>query len=116
VAVNNELLLVLDSSGLGAGEPDLGEMLVKAFLRVLLESKNLPSKIICMNSGIFLTTAGSPVLEIMQNFAEHGSEILSCGTCLDYYGRKEHLEVGQVTNMKDTVAAQLHFKKVLKPC
>jgi len=113
--LNNELLLVLDSSGLGDGEPDLGEKLVKAFLKVLLESGNLPAKIICMNSGIFLTTKGSPVLEIMQAFAEQGTKILSCGTCLDYYDRKEHLEVGQVTNMKDTVADLLHFNKILKP-
>ena len=115
MALNNELLLVLDSSGLGDGEPDLGEKLVKAFLKVLLESRDLPAKIICMNSGIFLTTSGSPMLDIMQGFAEQGSEILSCGTCLEYYGRKESLEVGQVTNMRDTVAALMHFKKILNP-
>ena len=115
MAVNNELLLVLESHGLGDGEPDLGEKLIKAFLNVLLESGTLPAKIICMNSGIFLTTAGSPVIDSMKKFAEQGTEILSCGTCLDYYGRKEILEVGKVTNMKDTVTALLSFKKVLKP-
>ena len=68
-----------------------------------------------MNSGIFLTSADSPVLDSMKKFAEQGTEILSCGTCLDYYGRKETLEVGNVTNMKDTVTALLSFKKVLRP-
>jgi len=115
MAVNGELLLVLDSSGLGDGEPDLGEKLIKAFLKVLLESGELPAQIICLNSGIFLTTAGSPVLELMKGFAMQGTEILSCGTCLDYYGRKESLGVGQATNMKETVTSLLKFKKVLKP-
>ncbi len=115
MAVNSDLLLVLESSGLGDGEPDLGEKLIKAFLKVLLESGDLPAKIICLNSGIFLTTAGSTVLDILKGFSKQGTEILSCGTCLDYYGRQERLEVGQVTNMKDTVIALLTFKKILKP-
>jgi hypothetical protein len=42
---------------LGDGEPDLGETLLGTFLKTLLESKDLSSNIICINSGIFLTTA-----------------------------------------------------------
>ena len=113
--VNKDMLLLVDSSGLGDGEPDLGERLMKAFLNVLLESGDLPARIIFMNSGIFLTTQGSPVLEILKQYDEQGTKIFSCGTCLDYYGRKEKLRVGEPTNMKDTVNALLSFKKVLKP-
>ena len=113
--LNRDLLLVIDSSGLGDGEPDLGEKLMKAFLNVLLESGDLPARIICMNSGIFLTTEGSPVLDILKGYEEQGVEILSCGTCLDYYGRSDRLRVGRPTNMKETVDALLGFKKVLKP-
>lgn len=113
--LNKDFLLVLDSSGLGDGEPDLGEKLMKAFLSVLLESDELPARIIFMNSGVFLTTEGSPVLDSLMRYEELGTEILSCGTCLDYYGRKEKLKVGRPTNMKETVDALLHFKKVMKP-
>ena len=28
-----------------------------------------------------------------------GVEVLSCGTCLDYYNLKDKLQVGTVTNM-----------------
>jgi selenium metabolism protein YedF len=113
--LNNDFLLVLDSAGLGEGEPDLGEKLMKAFLNVLLESGELPAKIIFMNSGVFLTTEGSPALEILTRYQEQGAELLSCGTCLEYYGRKEKLRVGDPTNMKDTVQAMMSFPKVLKP-
>jgi selenium metabolism protein YedF len=113
--LNKDLLLVIDSSGLGDGEPDLGEKLMKAFLHVLLESGDLPARIICMNSGIFLTTDGSPVLDILQGYEEQGTEILSCGTCLEYYGRSDKLRLGRPTNMKDTVDALRTFKQVLKP-
>ena len=113
--INEELLVMIDSSGLGDGEPDLGEKLMKAFLNVLLESGDLPARIICMNTGIFLTTEGSPVLDILKRYEEQGSEIFSCGTCLDYYGRGDKLGVGNPTNMRETVNALLNFKKVLKP-
>jgi len=115
MGLNQDLLLVIDSSGLGDGEPDLGEKLMKAFLNVLLESGALPARIIFMNSGVFLTTEGSQVLDILKRYEEQGTRILSCGTCLDYYGRKEKLRVGEPTNMKDTVHALLNFRKVLKP-
>ncbi len=115
MGVNKDLLLVIDSSGLGDGEPDLGEKLMKAFLNVLFESGDLPARIICMNSGVFLTTDGSSVLDILKGYEEQGTEILSCGTCLDYYGRSDNLRVGKPTNMKETVSALLGFEKVLKP-
>ena len=113
--LNKDLLLVIDSSGLGDGEPDLGERLMKAFLSVLFESGDLPARIISMNSGIFLTTEGSPVLDILKGYETQGTEILSCGTCLEYYGRSDRLRVGRQTNMKETVDALLSFKKVLRP-
>lgn len=115
MALNKDILLVIDSSGLGDGEPDLGERLMKAFLNVLFESGDLPARIIAMNSGIFLTTEGSPVLDILKGYEAQGTEILSCGTCLEYYGRSDRLRVGRSTNMQETVDAVLHFKKVLKP-
>lgn len=113
--VNKNLLLFLKSSSLGDGEPDLGLKLISSFLDMLLVSKTIPSKIICINTGIFLTTSGSPVEKQMRKFAEAGSEILSCSTCLDYYKRKDMLIVGGATTMRDTVKALLAYKKVLSP-
>lgn len=115
MAIDKDLLLVIGSAGLGEGEPVLGEKLIKAFLKVLLESGTLPARVVCMNTGIFLSTKGSPVLDIMKAFEELGSEVLSCGTCLAYYNREDKLCVGRPTNMKETVEAMLRFKKILRP-
>ena len=114
MAVNSSMLLMIQSSILGDGEPDLGEKLLRAFLSQLLESDSIPARIICMNSGIFLTTEGSPVLDLMSEFASQGSEILSCSTCLEYYKRKDRIAVGKPTNMRETVKALLEFKKILQ--
>jgi len=52
-----------------------------------------------MNGGVHLTTEGSPILEHLQFLEQKGVQILSCGTCLDFFGKKDKLLVGQVTNM-----------------
>ncbi len=113
--IDKNFLLILKSSGLGDGEPDLGEKLIKAFLETLYESGTLPARIICLNSGIFLTTEGSSVHEVMRKFLDQGTEIFSCGTCLDYYNRKEKLIIGEPSNMKATVDSFLNFEKIIWP-
>jgi selenium metabolism protein YedF len=115
VAKNEDLLLILGSAGLGDGEPDLGEKLMTAFLCMLFESEQLPARIICMNSGVFLTTEGSPVLELLAKFEAAGCEILSCATCLEYFERSQALRIGKPTTMRDTVSSMLSFGKVLTP-
>ncbi len=83
-----------------------------SFLAVLLESGHAPAKVLFLNSGVFLTTQGSPHLELLGRFVATGTEIASCGTCLDYCGRREKLAVGIVGNMRDTVEATVSFKIV----
>ncbi|HAA34167.1 MAG TPA: sulfurtransferase-like selenium metabolism protein YedF, partial [Firmicutes bacterium] len=66
-----------------------------------------------LNSGVFLTTEGSPVLEELSQLAAEGVEIFSCGTCLDYYNLKDKLRVGQVTNMYDSVESMQSATKCI---
>jgi len=84
-------------------------------LSELLESGTLPARVICMNTGIFYTTEGSPVLDLMEQLEAAGTEIRSCGTCLAYYGRADQLKVGAVGNMRETVRAMQSARKVLQP-
>jgi selenium metabolism protein YedF len=113
MAINPKFLLVLKSAGLGDGELDLSETLLDKFLTVLYESGELPARIICMNSAIFLTTGASRYIPIMTKFHDAGTEIFSCGTCLEYYGKADQLKIGVVGNMKDSVGAMLSFEKVI---
>jgi len=115
MALDRDLVLILKSHMLGEGEPDLGEKLIKSFLEQLFESGNLPVRIICVNSGIFLSTEGSAMADILKKYEAEGSEIISCGTCLDYYNRRDKLVVGQPTNMKVIVSSMLSYKKVIAP-
>ena len=114
MAVDSDLLVVIKSLGLGGNdEPDLDEKLMKAFLTMLLESGQIPSQMIFIKSGVFLTTLGSPVIETLKSFEGQGAQIFSCGTCLDYYDRREKLEVGKPGNMRETVQSLLSHSKIL---
>jgi len=111
--IEKDFLLIIKSSVFGDGEPDLGEKLMKSMLSMFRESESLPARIIFMSGGIFLTTEKSYVEEILREYEKAGVEILSCGTCLDYYNRKDKLIIGSETNMKESVRAILDFEKVV---
>jgi selenium metabolism protein YedF len=91
------VMLAKDTFGDGARE--LGKLLLKNYLYTLLEMDLPPSSLLFVNSGVNLTTEGSDVIDILKHLEEKGVEILSCGTCLDYYHLKDKLSVGRVTNM-----------------
>ena len=55
--------------------------------------------IILVNHGVRSAITQSRVLEQINKLVEQGTEILACGTCLDYYKLKDQLAVGRVTNM-----------------
>lgn len=95
----DDVAILITNRYFGQGDEELGKILMRSFLYTLTELNGRVKNIIFMNSGVFLTTEGSEVLEILQSLSQEGVEILSCGTCLDFYGLKDKLAVGDVTNM-----------------
>ena len=86
----------------GDGSIELGQSLMKMALYTLAESGDAPVSLMFMNSGVKLVAPGEEqVVESVKKLIEQGTEVLVCGTCLDYYGLKEQLSVGEVSNMYD---------------
>jgi len=98
-APSGKVVYFINQDVLGQGSMDLGAVLMKSFFYTLTEMEDYPRSILFVNSGVYLTVEGSPVLELIKKLAARGVTILSCGTCLDYYKIKEKLAVGSVTNM-----------------
>lgn len=107
-------LLLVTSCTLGQGSDELGDILMRNFFISLLETCTLPGTIIFINSGIELAVEGSPVIIQLQQMEQSGIEVLSCGTCLDYYGLKDRVAVGSITNMYDTVQYMRKAQKCIK--
>ena len=91
--------IFISSDKIGNGNDELGAVLMKGFIYTLTESKPYPKSILLVNSGVKLTTENYDTVGNLKILEEAGVEILSCGTCLDYYGLKESLKLGSVTNM-----------------
>ena len=66
-----------------------------------------------MNSGVRLAVENEQVIEHLRQLAEQGTEILVCGTCLNYYGLTERLQVGTVSNMYDILGRMQAAAKVI---
>lgn len=95
----SESTIAIGTDKMGSGDEQLGNILMKSFIYTVKETEPFPQSILFYNSGVNLTCEGSPVLDDLKYLGEAGVEIVSCGTCLDFYNLKEKLAVGSVSNM-----------------
>ena len=115
IPATGPLVLFVASEHMGQGEhAELGTILVRAFFHTLGEVEPLPETIVFLNSGVKLVVEGSPVVEDLEALSNQGIEILACGTCLDYYGLKDKLAVGEISNMYTIAETLLGAGKVVK--
>lgn len=92
-------VIAFASDRMGSGDEELGKVLVKSFFYTVAETQPYPDALVFYNAGVHLSTTGSPVLDDLKRLEEAGVTIYSCGTCLDFYNKKEQLEVGEISNM-----------------
>lgn len=94
-----DLTIAIGSDKMGVGGEELGKILMKSFIYTVKETTPWPATMVFFNAGVYLTCEGSEVLEDLKALATEGVEIISCGTCLDYYNIKDKLQVGEIGNM-----------------
>ncbi len=113
-SVNEKAAVMLFGNNvLGSGEQELGEILIKNYFYTLVENEVKPRVLMFINRGVYLTCEGSPVLSHLLALEKAGVEMLSCGTCLDYYHLKEKLCVGSVTNMYTILENLLNAERAI---
>lgn len=108
-------VVAIGSDRMGEGSDELGHILMKSFIFALTQLDDLPDKILFYNGGAKITIEGSESLEDLKVLEEQGVEIMTCGTCLDYYGIKDKLSIGSVTNMYSIVEALQSAMNVIRP-
>lgn len=108
-------VVVLSSDKMGEGSEELGKILMKGFIFALTELEELPNTVLLYNSGVKLSTEGSNSIENLKTLQAQGVEILSCGTCLNYYELTDKLEVGEVTNMYFILEKMSQADKIIRP-
>lgn len=111
--VLNDLVIMFGKDTLGEGSEELGDVLVRGYFYTLTEVEPYPKALLFLNSGVNLTVTDSPVIEHLRVLESKGVEILSCGTCLDYFNLKDKLGVGGVTNMYTIVETMNKAKNTI---
>ena len=109
------LVVAVDSETMGRGSDELGKLLMKSFLFAVTQLPQLPKTMLFYNGGAKLTVEGSESLEDLKGLEAQGVEILTCGTCLNFYGLADKVAVGGVTNMYSIVETLAGAGKVIKP-
>lgn len=106
-------VILITGDVIGDGDEKLGRILMEGFISTLPEQKCIPDRILFMNTGVYLTVQGSPVLATLSRLTDMGCEILVCGTCLDFFSLKDRLAAGTVSNMYDIQNALLEADSVI---
>ena len=112
---SGNLVVAVSSNMMGQGSDELGATLIKGFLFAVGQLPQLPKTILFYNGGAKLTVEGSASLEDLKNLEAQGVEILTCGTCLNYFGIADKLAVGSVTNMYSIVEKLAGASQVIRP-
>ncbi len=108
------LVLVIPDQYMGRGvDPQLGEILIRAFFHTLGEVNPLPDILIFFNAGVHLVVEGSAVVEDLKALWERGVKVLACGTCLGHFGLKDKVAVGEISNMYVIAETMLRAGKVV---
>ena len=112
---SGNLVVAVSSATMGEGNDELGKTLMKGFLFAVSQLEELPKTILFYNGGAQIPVEGSDSLADLKNMEAQGVEILTCGTCLNFYGLSEKLAVGSVTNMYSIVEKLSGASSVIKP-
>ena len=98
---------------IGDGDRELGTNLMRMFFYTLSQGEDKPGAVLFMNAGVKLPTLDEQVAEHLKTLSDAGTEILVCGTCLNFYGLSDQLKVGTVSNMYDIVTRMGKAAKVI---
>ena len=109
------VVVAINSNRMGHGHDELGAVLMKGFIFALTQQDVLPTTVLFYNGGANLTIEGSASLEDLKNLEAQGVEIMTCGTCLNYYNVSDKLAVGEVTNMYAIVEKLTQADLVVMP-
>lgn len=99
----NSKVYLIASEYMGEGNNELGKILMKGFLSTLIDIEPKVDKLLFVNSAVKLSTIYPETISVLKELKENGTDILVCGTCLDYYDLTDKIQIGEISNMYEIV-------------
>ena len=113
--LRGDTVIAIASECMGNGDDQLGATLMKGFIYAVSQQEELPSAMLFYNSGAKLTAEGAVTVEDLKILEAQGVEILTCGTCANFFGLEGKQAVGSITNMYVIVEKLTVASKVIRP-
>lgn len=110
-----DYIVVIASEEMGAGEPDLGRLLMRSFINALDAQDQLPDRIILYNRGVLLCRKGTDTGESLLRLEKAGVKITLCGTCTDYFNCADERACGSISNLLSITTWLRTAKHIIKP-
>ena len=109
------IVVALNSSRFGQGNPRLGESLMKDFLQSVSTEKNRPDAILLYNSAVVLACQDSELHAQLETLEKAGTAILANQESLEFYSLSERLVCGKSADMEQMSTVLMQAAKVIKP-
>lgn len=106
-------VLVINNESLGNDDKVIGGKIMGPFLRQVMVHQAKPDVIILYNTAVKLACEGSTVLDAMDGLSNAGVDIISCVTCLNYFGLNDKVKAGRISGMPEIVDILMKAKKVI---
>ncbi len=113
--IRDDIVVFIATRTLGTGDEGLGETLMTNFVRSLATAGARPGAILLMNGGVHLAAAGSQVAGDLALLYESGTAVISCGTCVKFFGLEQRMKAGSIGNMNEITARLLRAGRVIRP-
>jgi selenium metabolism protein YedF len=107
------IVILVTNNGMGKADVELQHRLAGTYFCLLTEHDLLPAAICFYTEGVKLVCEGSSILDELRALEEKGVRLIICGTCLNYFGLKDAVQVGIVGGMTDIIEAQWRAEKVI---
>jgi len=108
-----DTVFIISSDTFGRGSEDLGRQLMAEFVLQLSTQSPKPHAIAFYNAGAKLLAEGAPCVEGFRSLEHDGTDLLACGTCVDFFQLRGKITVGHVTDMRDILATVHAAPKVV---
>jgi selenium metabolism protein YedF len=114
-ATGCNLVYAIGSDTMGRGSDELGWALLQTYISTIKEISPPPRRILFYNGGVRLVATPGKALEALRDLEKNGVQILSCGTCLDFFKLGKNPLVGKSTNMFELMDSLVSADKVVSP-
>lgn len=107
------IIVVISSTGLGQGKPELSKRLLKFFVSALAHNRVKPRAVILLNEAVTLAAEGSDLVKDLDILHQQGVRIMVDVISADEYRVEENLKVGSIADMDNICDFMLTAWKVI---